>query len=70
MPFRLAFETDNAAYDSGGHTSFHQIAKTKEIARILVKTVSQLGQMPPSTYTASEIIHDINGNAVGSWHLD
>ena len=70
MAFRLAFETDNAAFDSDGHTSFHQIAKTKEIARILVKTVSQLGQMPPSTYTASEIIHDINGNAIGSWLLD
>ena len=59
MAFRLAFETDNAAFDSD---------KNNEIIRILLKTIKNLAV--DTVDTASEIIHDCNGNAVGSWHLD
>jgi len=66
MAFRLTIETDNAAFDSDGHES--HIAKTEEIVRILWKTSIQLSEK--TVDTASEIIYDINGNTVGSWHLD
>ena len=66
MAFRLAFETDNAAFDSDGHES--HIAKTEEIVRILRKTASQLSEK--TVDKAVTIVYDDNGNAVGSWHLD
>ena len=66
MAFRLTIETNNAAFDSDGHES--HIAKTEEVVRILRKTASQLSEK--TVDTASEIIYDINGNTVGSWHLD
>ena len=66
MAFRLAFETDNAAFDSDGHES--HIAKTEEIVRILWKTSIQLAEKPMRS--TATIIHDINGNAIGSWHLE
>ena len=66
MSFILVIETDNAAFDSEGHTS--QIAKSDEVARILTKAAKQLAETPVGG--AATIIHDINGNAIGSWHLD
>ena len=66
MAFRLTIETNNAAFDSDGHES--HIAKTEEVVSILRKTASQLSEK--TVDTASEIIYDINGNTVGSWHLD
>tara|TARA_Y100000310_G_scaffold164247_1_gene164066 strand:- start:514 stop:714 length:201 start_codon:yes stop_codon:yes gene_type:complete len=66
MTFVLTIETDNAAFDSDGHES--HIAKTEEIARILNRAAEQLVEIPIGA--AATIIHDINGNAVGSWHLD
>tara|TARA_Y100000310_G_scaffold243697_1_gene248318 strand:+ start:1638 stop:1838 length:201 start_codon:yes stop_codon:yes gene_type:complete len=66
MAFVLKIETDNAAFESEGHES--HIAKTEEIVRILWKTSIQLAEEPMRSTAA--IIHDINGNAVGSWHLD
>ena len=59
MAFRLAIETDNAAFDEDNNM---------EIIRILLKTVKTLAV--DTVDTASEIIYDINGNTVGSWHLD
>ena len=59
MAFRLTIETNNAAFDSD---------KNNEIIRILMKTVKNLAV--DTVDTASEIIYDINGNTVGSWHLD
>jgi len=66
MAFVLTIETDNAAFDSDGHES--HIAKTEEIARILTQAAEQLAETPMRS--TATIIHDINGNAVGSWHLD
>ena len=60
MAFRLAFETDNAAFDEWN--------KNSEIIRILQKTIKTLAV--DDTERLSEIIHDNNGNAIGSWHLD
>ena len=60
MAFRLAIETDNAAFDEDNNM---------EIIRILLKTVSQLSQRE-HLHAAAEITYDSNGNAVGSWHLD
>ena len=64
MALRLAIETDNAAFDSD---------KNNEIIRILQKTIKTLDRASYTgrrTASFSEIIHDSNGNAVGSWHLD
>ena len=66
MAFVLTIETDNAAFESEGHES--HIAKSEEIARILSQVAEQLADTPMRATAA--IIHDINGNAVGSWHLD
>jgi len=66
MAFVLTIETDNAAFESEGHES--HIAKTEEIVRILNQAVKQLTETPMRS--TATIIHDINGNAVGSWHLD
>jgi len=66
MAFSLVIETDNAAFDSDGYES--HIAKSEEIARILNQAAEQLSETPMSS--TATIIHDINGNAVGSWHLD
>ena len=59
MAFVLTIETDNAAFDED---------KKPEIIRILQKTIKTL--TVDDTARFSEIIHDNNGNAVGSWHLD
>lgn len=64
--FTLVVETGNAAFDSEGYES--HIAKTKELVRILTKVALLLPTT--SVGAAATIIHDINGNAVGSWHLD
>ena len=61
MGFNLTIETDNAAFEEDNNM---------EIIRILLKTVSQLHQQTSNYVIASEVIHDSNGNAVGSWHLD
>jgi|TARA_Y100000310_G_C20297205_1_gene629995 ABC-type enterochelin transport system ATPase subunit len=66
MAFVLTIETDNAAFESEGHES--HIAKSEEIARILSQVAEQLADTPMRS--TATIIHDINGNAVGSWHLD
>ncbi len=66
MSFILVIETDNAAFQSDGHDS--HIAMTDEVARILTTATKQLAGTPVGE--AATIIHDINGNAVGSWHLD
>ena len=60
MAFVLTIETDNAAFDEWN--------KNSEIIRILQKTIKTLAA--DDTARVSEIIHDNNGNAVGSWHLD
>jgi len=59
MAFVLTIETDNAAFDEWN--------KNSEIIRILQKTIKTLAV--DDTARFSEIIHDNNGNAVGSWHL-
>jgi hypothetical protein len=64
--FTLVVETGSAAFESEGHDS--HIAKSEEIARILTKAAKQLVETPMRS--TATIIHDINGNAVGSWHLD
>ena len=65
MAFSLVIETDNAAFHSQcGLAS----CKTEEIVRILWKTSIQLAEKPMRS--TATIIHDINGNAIGSWHLD
>ena len=66
MTFSLVIETDNAAFESEGYES--HIAKSEEIVRILNQAAEQLVETPIGA--AATIIHDINGNAVGSWHLD
>ena len=66
MAFVLTIETDNAAFDSDGHES--HIAKTEEVVRILNQAAEQLAETPMRS--TATIIHDINGNAIGSWHLD
>ena len=66
MSFILVIETDNDAFQSDGHYS--HIAMTDEVVRILTTTTKQLVGTPIGE--AATIIHDINGNAVGSWHLD
>tara|TARA_R100001530_G_C4224327_1_gene130847 strand:- start:228 stop:428 length:201 start_codon:yes stop_codon:yes gene_type:complete len=66
MGFSLVIETDNAAFESEGYES--HIAKSEEIARILNQAAEQLTETPMRS--TATIIHDSNGNAVGSWHLD
>ncbi len=60
--FSLKFKTDNAAFgdDSGEFTEECQA----EIARILRRAADQITEGRDHA-----LIFDINGNAIGEWHL-